>query len=65
MDLTNDTVTVEAADLLCGPPAPLSPAQAAAYAMPPMTDAECATVGRILAGIQARSSRAAQHGEAA
>lgn len=61
-----DDNAVEAADPSCGLPARLTPAQAAALALEPMTDAQCAAVGRVLADIEGRRrSRSKQHAEAA
>jgi hypothetical protein len=46
---------------------PLTPAQAAAYALPPMSDEACRIVGRIFADIERRRAMktAAQAGEVA
>lgn len=46
---------------------PLTPAQACALAMPPMSDEACAIVGRIFADIERRraATAAAQAGEVA
>jgi hypothetical protein len=66
VNLHTDAVTAGGA--LPGRPAHpegLSAPQAAAMAMEPMTDAECAEVGRILARIERRRTEAGQHGEAA
>ena len=46
-------------------PEGLSAPQAAAMALPPMSDAECVEVGRILARIERRRTSTGQHGKAA
>ena len=66
MNLHTDAVT--AGDMRPGRPTRpevLSAPQAAAMAMEPMSDAECAEVGRILARIERRRTHAGQQGEAA